>query len=325
MRQAFLEQSVRAPVSAPVAAEKPVANRPPIPASARRALQLEAARPSAWPRLILYSALLLIAAGSWAFYIRSQTGAFPPFVAKIESKIEPALTAVAGKFGEPSTEAPSPSADEQVAAHSGEHSITAAHPQTPETTDAPAAVSQTSAIPAASSPAAVPTLQPVAAQSSSDHPISESVPAGAPASSPAPETSSKPDPFHRSTPQSSPQSAPQAVESSDHNQQAAGNAAGNANTRDSLTASSSRDDDAQTATPATPKARAGKRAWESASTVDGFSRQDIPDLLSQANSSTARGNYRLARYEYGLVLKLDRGNVQAREGLRRLPSAWQSR
>jgi hypothetical protein len=64
---------------------------------------------------------------------------------------------------------------------------------------------------------------------------------------------------------------------------------------------------------------------ESALTVDGFSRQDIPDLLSQADSSTARGDYRLARYEYGLVLKLDRNNVQAREGLRRLQAAWQSR
>jgi hypothetical protein len=60
-------------------------------------------------------------------------------------------------------------------------------------------------------------------------------------------------------------------------------------------------------------------------TVDGFGRQDIPDLLRQADSSTTRGDYRLARYEYVLVLKLDRNNVQAREGLRRLPTAWQSR
>jgi hypothetical protein len=64
---------------------------------------------------------------------------------------------------------------------------------------------------------------------------------------------------------------------------------------------------------------------ESPLTVDGFSRQDIPDLLRQADSSAARGNYRLARYEYVLVLKLDRNNVQAREALRRLPNVWQSR
>jgi hypothetical protein len=77
--------------------------------------------------------------------------------------------------------------------------------------------------------------------------------------------------------------------------------------------------------PPTPRPPARKRAPESALTVDGFSRQDIPDLLSQADSSTARRDYRLARYEYGLVLKLDRNNVPAREGLRRLAAAWQSR
>jgi len=309
MRQAFLDQSVLASLTAPasVPAEKTVANRPPIPASARRVPQLEATPPRIWPRLILGFTLLVIAAASWTLYIRLQTGAFPPFVAKIESKIQPALTAVAGKFGEPSTEVPSPAPDE--------HSIAPVRPKNTETADAPAGVSQTSAIPAASSPAAVPTLQPVAAQSSSDHPIGENVPvSGAPASSPAVETSQKPaDPFHPAS--------PQAVESSDHNQPAADNATGH----DSLAASSSRDDDTQTAPPATPKPRAGKRASESALTVDGFSRQDIPDLLSQAYSSTARGDYRLARYEYVLVLKLDRNNVQAREGLRRLPAAWQSR
>jgi hypothetical protein len=59
-------------------------------------------------------------------------------------------------------------------------------------------------------------------------------------------------------------------------------------------------------------------------TVDGFSRHDVPDLLRQADSYAARGQDRLARYEYGLVLKLDRNNAQAREGLRLL-TASQSR
>ncbi len=315
MRQAFLEQSVRAPQTPPakvpaekVPAEKVVAKRPPTPASARRAPQLEATPPRIWPRLIMGSALLLIAAASWALYIRSRTGAFPPFVAKLESKIR-ALTSGTGMLSEYSTQVPRRAADE--------HSV-APRPQNSETADAPAAVSQTSAIPAASSPAAVPTLQPVVAQSSSDHPISESVSvSGVPASSPPVETSQKPvDPSQAAS--------PQAVESSEHNQPAADNATAH----DSLTASSaSRDNenDKQTAPPATQKPPARKRAPESALTVEGFSRQDIPDLLSQADSSTARGDYRLARYEYGLVLKLDRNNVQAREGLRRLTAAWRSR
>ena len=309
MRQAFYEQSARAPMTAAANAPagKAVGDRPPTPIPVPRFSQFESAPPRIWPRLILASALLLIAAASSALYIRSRTGAFPPFVAKIESKIR-ALTSGTGKLSEYTTQVPPRAADE--------HSVAPARPQNPETADAPAAVSQTSAIPTASSPAAVPTLQPVVAQSTSDHPISESATvSGAPASSPPVETSPKPaDPFHAAS--------PQAVESSDHNQPAADNATAH----DSLTASSaSRDDDKQTAPPATPKPPARKRAPESALTVDGFSRRDIPDLLSQADSSTARGDYRLARYEYGLVLKLDRNNVQAREGLRRLAAAWQSR
>ena len=307
MRQAFLEQSVRAPLTPPatVPAEKVVANRPPTPASGRRAPQLEATPPRIWPSLILGSALLLIAAASWALYIRSRTGAFPPFVAKLESKIR-ALNSGTGNHSQYSEQVPRRAADE--------HSVAPPLPQNPETPDAPAAGSQTSAIPAASSPAAVP-LQPVVAQSSSDHPTGGSEPvSGAPASSPPVETSQKPvDPSQTAS--------PQAVESSDRNQPAADNAT----VHDSLTASSaSRDDDKRTAPPATPRPLARKRASESALT-DGFSRQDIPDLLSQADSSTARRDYRLARYEYVLVLKLDRNNVQAREGLRRLPAAWQSR
>jgi serine/threonine protein kinase len=309
MRQAFLEQSVRPSLTPAVIvpAEKVVANRPPTPASARRAPQPEATPPRIWPRLILISALLLIAAAGWALYIRSQTGAFPPFVARLGSKIKE-LSSGTGKLSEYSMQVHRPAADE--------HSVAPARPQNSQTADAPAAVSQASAIPAASSPAAVPTLQPVVAQSSSDHPTSESTPvSGGPASSPRVETSQKPV-------DASQTASPQAVESSDHNQPAADNA----NVHDSLAASSaSRDDDKQTTPPVTPKPSARKRASELALTVDGFSRQDIPDLLSQAYSSTARGDYRLARYEYGLVLKLDRNNVPAREGLRRLAAAWQSR
>ncbi|MGB6675913.1 MAG: serine/threonine-protein kinase [Terriglobales bacterium] len=307
MRQAFLDQSVRAALTPPAAvpAEKVVANRPSTLASARRAPQLEATPPRIWSRLILGSAFLLIAAASWALYIRSQTGAFAPLV-KLENKIR-ALTSGTGTLREYSTQVPSRAADER--------SIARARPQNPETPDARAAMSQGSAIPADSSPTAVPSLQPVVAQSSNDHPISESAPVSAASSSPPVETSWKPvDPSQTQT--------PQAVESSDHNQPATDDAT----VHDSLAASSaSRDDGKQTAPPAAPRPATRKRVSELPLTADGFGRQDIPDLLRQADSSTARGDYRLARYEYGLVLKLDRNNVQARAGLRRLLAAWQSR
>jgi len=309
MRQAFLTQSVRASRTPPatVPAEKMVAKRSPTP-SGRRAPQLEATPPRIGPRLILGFAVLLIAAASWALYIRSQTGAFPPFAAKLESKIR-ALTSGTGKRSGYPTQIPIRAADNQ--------SIAApAHPQNPETADARAAVAQTSAIPVASSPAAVPTSQPVVAQLSSDHPTSESATvSGVPALSPPVETSPKP-----AVPSQT--SSLQAVESGNHNQ----SAVDNSTVHDTPAASSaSRDDDQQTAPSATAKPPARKRNLESPLTVEGFGRQDIPDLLRQADSSTTRGNYRLARYEYGLVLKLDRNNVQAREGLRRLLAAWQSR
>jgi hypothetical protein len=249
---------------------------------------------------------------SWALYIRSQTGAFPPFVARLESQLESKIRAVTSgieKRSEQSAQVPGRAAD----AHNADHNAEPPRPQNPATAEAPAVASQTSAIPAASSPAAVPTLQPVTTQASGDHPISESAPvSGTPLSSQSVETSQKPvDPSQATS--------PQAVESQ--------RAAGNENAHDSPSVSSaSRDDDKQTAQPFSPKPPPGrKRAAELPLTVEGFSRQDIPDLLSQANSSTVRGDYRLARYEYGLVLKLDRNNVQAREGLRRLAVAWQSR
>jgi serine/threonine protein kinase len=304
MRKAFVEQSARAARtmvdSSP--ADKTVAIQPPTAESARRTAQIEKEPPRIWPRLILVAALVLTAVASWAFYVRSRSGTFPPLVAKIESRGKQVLasgTAKLGKFHRPD--------DTQ--------SVSGPRPQNGAVADDPTTASQTALTPAAASASVVAASQP-AAQSSGDQPPSESTPApGAPALSPALESSQKPAETSQ-TPSS------QASEPSDNNRPTGDDEP----TRESGNAPvASRENDRESAAPAAAKPPARKRAPESGLTVDGFSRQDVPDLLRQAESSSARGNYRLARYEYGLVLKLDHNNAQAREGLRRLVFAWQSR
>ena len=56
-------------------------------------------------------------------------------------------------------------------------------------------------------------------------------------------------------------------------------------------------------------------------TVDGFTRKNVPELLRAADSAARRGDYRLAAYDYNLILKLDHTNATARNGLRLIQEA----
>ena len=61
-----------------------------------------------------------------------------------------------------------------------------------------------------------------------------------------------------------------------------------------------------------------KTTPESRVTVDGLTLKDTPALISQADAAEERGDYPLARYQYQLILKLDRNNSAARAGLYRV-------
>jgi serine/threonine protein kinase len=59
--------------------------------------------------------------------------------------------------------------------------------------------------------------------------------------------------------------------------------------------------------------------------VEGFTRKDIPDLLRKADAAAGSGDYKSALYEYDIVIRLDRANARAHEGVRRAREAEKER
>lgn len=63
------------------------------------------------------------------------------------------------------------------------------------------------------------------------------------------------------------------------------------------------------------------RGFEGNSTYDGMTQKDIPRLSQWAKSDAGNGNYSKAAQEYRVILQLQPGNPEAREGLRRIQLA----
>src|SRR5258707_2906917 len=198
------------------------------------------------------TACVLVAAavvGSWAFYVKSRTGSFPPVVEKVRAAVRGKKTQATNS----SANVPSTAMQSSAVVPDNGRAI----PDNSNNT-APASKDQTTAQPSGMAPD-IGKTHPSADSSASSAPPNEQ-PASDKSSTPTPAAIGKTQPEEPS--------------------------------------------------PFNPhkgneKACSAARVDSSVS-AEGFSRRDIPDLLRRADAAAGRGEYSQARYEYSIILRLDR-------------------
>ena len=313
MRKAFLEQAALLhliPIPANTPAGAVVRSLPQRPAPVPRFLLDVAQQKPArfWPRVIQVVALLVLGVAGWAFYTWSRTGAFPPQVTKLQIQLSQLFASASGKVKDFVAPPPSDSGNE----HSSQNGAAAGHQNGNTGSDTQPTAPQTPAGSAASG-STTPLQKPSAGQPAASQPVN----VGASAAAPSAPAAVLPISQTSTADQSQAALPPASVQQSDKNQPASGGA-GDQDSANAPAASVAGDD--QSGSAATAK----KRTPEAPPMVDGFTRQDVPELLRQADAAIARSDYRLARYEYNLILKLAPRNPDARDGLRRVQAAEQS-
>jgi serine/threonine protein kinase len=295
MGKAFQEQAASLTTTTTtlptMTSEKPAVARPapaprPAPSTGSYLLETTTIRPRRSRRLPLTLVLLAAIGGTagWAFYVKSQTGVFPPVVQKIVAVAQRAMPghSTNGSAAEPDPSQPAKPASSQ------------------STADAPAGLS------AGSSTTGTPTT---GTQTQTVNPETQRSPA-APSSSSAPSG-------EQSQPATSNAATPAAGEVNT-------GASTTTQPPATSTAKSHDDAETQTATAEDrAKAARKPAAREPVARVDGFTRHDVPELLRQADAAAGRSDYLLARYEYNLILKLEHGNAAARAGLLHIQTAEQ--
>jgi serine/threonine protein kinase len=298
LRAAFAEQATRMNVSQAALGSGAIsavkAKTQPEPGLPSFLLTEPPPKPRNWWPIVFM--LVFLGTAAWAVYIHSTTGSYPAFVNKLTAgahQLPQTLRELKPGTGQDKATSPDPS------------------PQSSTKNNADASANNAGAQPGSTPDQAPPIVLHTAPDGSDDATPSTGTPGGQ-SNSPADGTGT-PVVTSQAPTQASPQTG--AVPTA-----APGSAVSTAGDHAERSPFSPVVKDSQ-GSPSLAAQIPNKPLRQPAPTVDGFTRKNIPELLRVADTAARRGDYRLATYEYNLVLKLDRSNARARIGLRLIQSS----